>query len=241
MIITMNRFFRIYGHSKWEEDYFAYWRGWLSIGANGGIDIDLNLFDKKIDLSLDVGRGGRSIKFHFSIPFIVSFWIKSKGVLPYGEGRTLGFRVHNGTVWVNLWTEPWNGKYHSFHVSQWIFGKSVYSEVTLEQRDILVPMPEKAYAGSARLFESSWTFPRWFTQRMKRVEIKVPEGLPHEGKGENSYDCGLDATFGMTTGPCSSIAEGVGNLVGSVLHSRVKYGGYGDWDFKKVWPEKTSI
>jgi hypothetical protein len=94
-------------------------------------------------------------------------------------------------------------------------------------------MPEGAYQGTAKLVLYEWSRPRWFTKRMKRCEIRVPAGIPHEGKGDNSWDCGADATFGMTTGECSSIPQGVGLLVGSVLRDRVEYGGWGDRNWNK--------
>lgn len=48
-------------------------------------------------------------------------------------------------------------------------------------------MPEKSYAATVRLFKSYWERPGWFKESVTRVEIKVPEGMPFEGKGENSW------------------------------------------------------
>jgi hypothetical protein len=70
-----------------------------------------------------------------------------------------------------------------------------------------------------------------------RVDLKIDKGIPHAGKGENSWDCGDDATYGMCCA-VKNIAEGVGVLVGSVLHDRVKYGGYGDWLWCRQEPPK---
>lgn len=112
-------------------------------------------------------------------------------------------------------------------------GKYKVSKKIIEERDILVPMPEKSYRAHAILADWTWKYPRWFPKTVRRCEIDVPEGIPHAGKGENSWDCGDTATFGMTTGRVRSIAKAVGNLVGTVLNDRVRYGGWGDWNWKR--------
>lgn len=217
-------------HSVREKDSFFYLRSWWYLTDK--IEISTDFLLGGTTPSLSVGRGNQSLKFQITIPYIFSLWLKIGGILPYGEGRELSVRAHDGSVWLRLWTEPWDGKVHVFHWKRFIIGKSTYSETVLEERDILVPMPEKAYQAHAKLTEVTWSYPRWFKTTIKRVSIDIPEGIPHEGKGENSWDCGRDATYGMTC-QAKSIALGVGQLVGSVLHDRVRYGGYSDWDWKK--------
>jgi hypothetical protein len=55
----------------------------------------------------------------------------------------------------------------------------------------------------------------------------MTDPVPFPGKGENSWDCGEDATHGYY-GPAASIEDAVGNLVTSTLKRRRKYGGR-DW------------
>ena len=93
--------------------------------------------------------------------------------------------------------------------------------------------PEGTYQAHAVLEELVWSRPRWFKERMTRVDFEIPNGIPHAGKGENSWDCGDDATFGMSTGECKSIPEGIGKLVGSCLQTRIRYGGWGDYEWKR--------
>jgi hypothetical protein len=221
----------LFFHSKWEEGHRAYWTGWWHITNRLSIEVDAAMFDSP-SCGISIARGSRSIKLHIAIPWVISFWLKFGGVLPYGESRELGMSVHHWSIWFRFWVEPMDGKVRVWDIGDWIFGKPVYSSREREKREIVVPMPEKAYAATATLSEASWTFPRWFTTRVTRVEIDVPEGIPHEGKGENSWDCGTDATFGMTCA-AKSIPEGVGKFVGSCLRDRVKYGGWGDWEWKK--------
>lgn len=231
----------IWWHGKREEDYRFYWRGWLYVGKNVCLSGDLIL--GKNDLGLYIGRGSKSLKFHLALPFLFSMYLQIGGVLPYGEPRQISLSYHGRALWWSIWRDPmggwnsrdkwWQRREGSFHFDDVFLGKSTCERTVLEERRVLVPMPEKAYEATAKLMLYQWHRPRWFTKKVKRVEIEVPEGIPHEGKGENSWDCGTDATFGMTTGECHSIAEGVGKLVGSVLNDRVRYGGYSDWNWQK--------
>lgn len=158
----------------------------------------------------------------------------------YSNGRCIGFSLNKQSLSLSLWEDPmesdgrdpwWWRKYIFF--DDFFLGKAKCSTEVLEEKDTVVPMPEKSYEAHAKLMMYTWKRPRWFTKQLKRVQIDVPEGIPHEGKGENSWDCGEDRTFGMTTGECSSIAQGVGDLVGSVLRDRVRYGGWSDWNYKR--------
>lgn len=86
-------------------------------------------------------------------------------------------------------------------------------------------MPEHPYPATVRLFESTWKRPRWpFARRMVRAEIEVEGGIPHPGKGENSWDCDDDATYSLTC-QARTAEDAVAKLVGSVLRDRRNYGG----------------
>lgn len=99
----------------------------------------------------------------------------------------------------------------------------------LEERDVLVPMPERSYKGKAKLERTRWGFgklPRVFDRVDYHVTIEMLPGeqVPFPGKGENAYDCDDDAAFSMTS-PGSTIEDGVGRLVASVLRDRRRRGG----------------
>ena len=57
------------------------------------------------------------------------------------------------------------------------------------------------------------------------------EQIPVPGKGENSWDCGEDATFSLSC-PSTTISEAIGEMVKSCMRTRERYAGL---DFK---PEK---
>lgn len=126
------------------------------------------------------------------------------------------------------------------NISRKLKGKFTVSEKTIEERDILIPMPEKSYKGHAVLADWTWHYKRWFPKTIRRCEIEILEGIPHPGKGENSWDCEDDATFSLTTGKVRTIAEAVGKLVSSVLESRVKNGGWKDWNWERVKEKDNS-
>lgn len=50
------------------------------------------------------------------------------------------------------------------------------------------------------------------------------EQIPVPGKGENSWDCGEDATYAFSC-MADSVEDGIASLVRSILVRRRKYGG----------------
>lgn len=170
----------------------------------------------------------------------LAFWLHLPVRLNFREDMDLfSLRFHDGAVWWKIVTpsHSWScetPKWRDgcFNFVDFLLGKHKYTSTVLEQREVTIPMPEKAYAATAKLTACEWKRPRWFAKRLRRVEIECPEGVPFEGKGTASWNCGPDATFGLTT-PADSIPEGVGKMVGSVLRDRVRYGGWNDWAWHK--------
>lgn len=148
------------------------------------------------------------------------------------EERECSLGVHDGCVWINPWTrvhewrskDPWWRKGLVLHVDDWLRGRRDYKAEVLQERDVLVPMPEGSYPARARLERCTWSRKRWWSLVLKRVTIDVDNGIPHEGKGTESYNCGEDGTYSLTC-PADTIEEGIGKLVASVLESRKRYGG----------------
>lgn len=167
-------------------------------------------------------------------------WTRLKG------DREISLRFHSCALWWDVWRDPIGGwssdvpkwRNGSFHIADFFLGKTTCSTEIKEQRDILVPMPEGTYRATAKLVQYTWRRPRWFARSFPRCEIEIPKGIPHAGKGTTAYNCGDDATFGITTGECHSIADGVGMLVGSSLRDRVRYGGWSDWAWNRPATDK---
>lgn len=152
-----------------------------------------------------------------------------------GDINVVRIAIHGGAIWWQLWRDDmgWSSNIPkwrdgNFNPADFLFGRPKYSTVEVEAQPITIDMPERAYAGTAKLLRATWRRPRaWWATTIMRAEIDVPGGVPFPGKGENSWDCGQDATFSMTTA-ANSIAEGVEQFRESVTRYRRRHGG-ADW------------
>lgn len=184
------------------------------------------------------GMGDDNILLTLSSPLVSLYLgLESRAGLRWlPEDKECSISVHSWALRINPWSsahgdwcrkDPWWRRGVAIHIDDLLLGSSRYSEVDLQQQvPVLVPMPEGTYTGTARLFESEWRR-RWYwpATRLLRVEINIPGGIPYEGKGENSWDCGEDATYGITV-QAGTMEEGIGKMVASVMESRRRYGGH---------------
>jgi len=238
--MSRERFFWTHGSFE-KERHGLYWRRWFYFGPKVCISYDFYLFGRHA--GIDLRRGSRSLTLFIGIPYIFSFWLKLGGILPHGERRKIGISFFGGSLWWNVWIDEdvWSSKDSkwrrgSFNFADFFLGKHKYSSIVVESRPITIPMPERLYTGTATLTDDSWTRKRGFTKTIRRCTIEVPEGVPHEGKGENSWDCGTDATFSSTFA-AKDIPSAVGHFIGSCLQTRIKYGGWKDWEFRRFHPD----
>ncbi len=214
------------------------YRCWLYVGK-GHFRFELAwLHSLGPGISLSAGGYEDDWTLGITLPWLLAVWFAVPGSRV--RDREVSVRLHGGSLYWNFWTPSmeWSSKTPrwrngSFNFVDLVLGRSKYSEREVETRDVLVPMPEGAYPAKAMLREDTWRRPRWpWARRLMRVSIDIPGGIPKPGKGENSWDCGDDATMGITT-PARSIPEGVGRLVGSVLSDRVRRGGWRDWTWSR--------
>lgn len=180
---------------------------------------------------------GFFIQFYLSFDFpVINSWLYKHKLNDKALDLNIWFN-NGGSISVNLFSDPMSWERGDliwyFPILGTLKGRAKISKKIIEERDILIPMPEKMYSAKAILADWTWIYLRWFKKVIRRCEIKIPEGIPHAGKGENSWDCGDNATFGITTGRCKSIPEAVGILVGNVLNNRVRYGGWKDYNWKR--------
>lgn len=165
-------------------------------------------------------------------------------------GRETGVAIHDGTVWWRLWASmdawgakgwPWLGKGWMFHwpVVAWLIGKSEYETVeTGEPEAVRVHMPEGDYAATVRIDRVRWNRRWWKGRTWWRATIDVPGGIPHEGKGENAWDCGEVATYGCTQAVEEDrpLPHEVANrLAMGVLRDRARYSTL-SWSPRAGWP-----
>lgn len=148
------------------------------------------------------------------------------------EPREIRVEYHGGAIWWSLWHHPheWNNRTPrwrngNFSPVNWLLGRRQYSTVELERRRVRLSFPEGTYDAEIILTEDTRKRPRSpFVRRIKRAEIKVELGVPVPGKGENSWDCGEDAIYSLTT-PAISVNEAIGKFVADVYRTRLRYGG----------------
>lgn len=155
-----------------------------------------------------------------------------------GHGRDYGFYLHENHL-VLKWnssnmgsgrdSKKW-GRSWSCFIDEKILGRRKYIEGEKKHYDGLeIWFPEKIYKLTVDLKVDTWKYSRWpfwpLTRTLARADVKVidPKGIPVPGKGENSWDCGDDATYGIH-GCAGSVHEAVEMLRSSVLRSRRKYG-----------------
>lgn len=215
-------------------------RHWLHLGTRT-INTEWYLFHKvrshfACKVEWGSGDGDDGITLHAAVPWLFSIYFSVDRVFGKlfhhpNESRQTGIAYHNETLWIYPFSKTmswsskdrWWNKYISWSPSEFICGRNKYSEITTSDwQDIVITMPEGKYKGKIRLFLSEWKN-RFRTKRIERAEIEMEEGIPFPGKGENSWDCGEDASFGLTC-PAKSEPEAIASMIENVLTSRRNYG-----------------
>lgn len=121
-------------------------------------------------------------------------------------------------------TPKW--RHFSTDIFDHVFGPTKHMEALLvPKKAVKIPMPEGSYDGTFELKERRISRKYWpLTETFTTAHVEVDVGIPHEGKGENSWDCGEDATYGLSC-PATGEADAISKVVKSVLESRRKYNG----------------
>lgn len=118
--------------------------------------------------------------------------------------------------------DPWWVRGVSLNIPDVILGRAKYStELVADRIACTVPMPEGQYAAMAKVERATWKRPRWFAKVRTSVSLEIPKGIPHAGKGENSWDCGDDGLFGIGG---DSVEDAIRRARESVLRDRKRYG-----------------
>jgi len=225
-------------------------RCWFHFGKDRCVGFEWNLF-KWRGLRFDIGLAHYDCALSISVAFLffslhahldhyqLENWIQDKTKRKdetYGSGREIGFHTHEWALWWFLWSDPmcsaskdpWYVRTHKFEPREILFGDIKCSYELIAQERIKIAMPESVYEGTCKIELVTRKRPRSpFKDQFYRADMDIPKGIPHPGKGENSWDCGEDATFGLSC-QASSVEEATAKLIESVLKSRRRYGGK-DW------------
>lgn len=201
------------------------------------------------DLGLDL-YAGRFVKLWLRLRTPWTRWAQSKPRRDgsYGETEDKDWykaRHYGVRIWPRKWVfievdirsfegewsskEPW---YRHMKINgTTIWGRHRSETIEGDSGVARIPLPEGVYLGTWVEKVSTTRhvrFPGTLRDRItgprthRYVDVKVEGGIPCEGKGENSWDCGMDGVFG--TGG-ATLEEGIGNYVKAVLRNREAYGG----------------
>lgn len=211
-------------------------RSWLHFSPRGfsarEFRFEWNLWTHFCGISLKRCGDSGGLTFHIAFPPF-SFWL----TLPLGRPRwsshgvIFDLAVHDSALWWQFggnsmeWssrTSKW--KHGSFNVADFLLGRTQFSQEVLSTHQVLIPMPEGGYPATVVLERCTWKRPRWFALVKPMADVKIPKGIPHQGKGENSYDCGEDRLFGLSRS-ASTIEQAIAGTVESALRSRRRYDG----------------
>lgn len=226
------------GHSK--EKLFGLGLEWNLWRPNNLLKMQLDVHphqDSDVTLSLGVWP----VTLYLSLEGMPQvFYKKWQEVYRY-SGREIGFYVSRDEDAVmpsvvlhwDIWTNdnewsPKTPRWRTSHVDLFdaLLGPvRSYETVILRKKSVKIPMPEGSYDGTLEMHERRFTRRRWpFTEVLKTARLEVEDGIPHEGKGENSWDCGEDALFGLSC-TAKNEADAIGKVIALVLENRRRYDG----------------
>ena len=217
---------------------------YLDDRADNKLHASWNLWTRFCGLDLSVSSDG-GVTLHASFP-PAALWLSAEFRFFWkwtheNDWKSIGFTIHDGAIWVNLWADA---SCHSFEKTKgfwhphkrrlcWqpldtFFGQKNHSERVLEETPVVIPMVEGLYKGKAIRRVEQWRRPRWpwwpSAVQVVRVQVKMQDPVPFPGKGENSWDCGEDALYGMTSN-ADTVPKAIAAVVESVLTSRRRHGG----------------
>lgn len=244
--------------------YGSIWRHgrcWLNLNSGAchrvswGLEWGFWPRHKWLNIALDLATHDQAFSIAFS-PFLFSLhlhleywplhsWLADRikrSDEKYGNGRTIGISYMDDHLSLKLWSDPMEHRskdpkwwYRSWFLRDVLFGRPKYDSSVLLTERVVVPMPEGGYPATVTIEKATWARPRWFTKTVIRAEIKPDIPIAFPGKGENSYDCGEDATHSMTC-PATTSLDAVMALTKSVMRDRLRYGS--GWSYT---PEKLAV
>lgn len=170
------------------------------------------------------------------IPLLLTFYLGFEFRAPkwFPRQKVISFDINNWSLHWKIWkdgdgwdsrTPRWRDGW--FNIPDLFLGRAEYSSTEVERKKCKVCFPEGCYEVDIAIKEDCWSrtrFPRKTVMKRAHMDVLTAGGIPIPGKGENSWDCGDDATMGLTC-PSSSIAEAIGELTESVLSTRLRRGG----------------
>lgn len=162
----------------------------------------------------------------------------------YTHGRTIGLRFFDGTLWVDLWNDPMESRsedpwWWQFNINlvDLILGKAKYTKRIIKKGGAEIDMPEGIYPANFEIARQTWKRPRWFKKVVESIWFDLPVGIPAYGKGDSSWNCGIQATTGIGFPWKGNIHQATKGVAMRLLQDRQKYGRLSDPEYGK-WRRK---
>lgn len=206
------------------------------------IHLNLNYYDDAaIGLSIALGLFSFHIENRNKWLFRQLEKITKRKDQKYTNGRIIGISHHARTFWFSLWDDPMEHRgvdpkwwKFNFNYEDFLLGKAKHKLEILEEGKAKIDMPEGDYDAAYKVEKRTWKRPRWpFTTTKTSIYFDIPVGLPHEGKGENSWDMGMDATMGTGTEWTGKLNEATKKIAMEALKTRQRYGSLNSPNYAK--------
>lgn len=214
----------------------------LRRGFGWGFQLGRNGDESDIGLDLHAGRLG-SVWLRLRSP-----WTKWANIERQGDDDREWYKARHYGICLFPFDGCWFRFQWDARDGEWSRGQPWYREITFGERHLwglrshdtvsedqgecMIPMPEGQYRATWERVTTRRRFVRFpgtLRNRWQRptsyYRLDIPGGIPHWGKGENSWDCGMDGLCG-TSG--RTLAEAIGNAIASSLRDRDRYGGPSD-------------
>lgn len=232
-------------------------RWWLYFSENSKLHSQFTIPSQFWSLDIDLCQDDEAIGVCIACPLfglwlgLDNRWLYSK-LEPitkrkdqkYTNGRNIGLSFFDSTLWISIWNDPMESrskdpKWWKFNINfkDLLLGRAKYSKEILQEGDTQIDMPEGKYPAHYKVEKATWSRPRWFNLVREYIEFDIPIGIPHEGKGENSWDMGMDGTFGISELWRGNVHEAAKKIAMRCLETRQKYGALNSPEYAE-WREK---
>lgn len=249
---------KFYHHINYRDRLFHHAWWWnsfkLSIASGKALRFEFTRGDSDDNGLLSLGLGFFSVWLTFPLP--ERFLLKRKCIATWDggrefyltDGRRYGFYFYE---WAFVWSwhakvdessarDPWWMRQY-IHIDDLFLGRShCLTRDVLKVEGVWFKLGGKEFKMDSiaweenKRFRAHIPFSLWH-QKYYRAEIKIENPPLYSGKGENSWDCGDDGSYGLSwywEGPsprwdnkAEIIPIAVEKYVKNVLHSAKKYGG----------------